>query len=64
MTLKICGSSSRLVLEELADTCDPRVVDDLEVRRRQDVEMLKRRLQLLGVLHHRPELEHPEPRAV
>ena len=46
------------------DPRDPRVVDDLEVRRRQDVQVLERRLELLRVSHHRSELEHPEPPAV
>jgi hypothetical protein len=46
--------------QEPADARDAWVVRDLEVRRRQDVEVLEGGLQLLGVLDHRPELEHRE----
>ena len=43
---------------------DPRVVRDLEVRRRQHAEVCELGLELLRVGEHRPELQHPEATAV
>ena len=64
-TLNSCGSSSIDVRRShAAERRDARIVRDLEDGPLRFVLRLERRLQALGVRHHRAELEHAEAPAV